>query len=432
MRFINPVSKVEGTLRVPSDKSISHRAIMLSSINEGTVEIENFLRAQDCLRTLEIFKALGVKIEDDGKTIKILGQGKYSLTEPLDVLDAGNSGTTIRLISGILAGQPFYSVITGDKYLRKRPMDRIANPLRAMGAKIFGRQDGKFAPLTILGRRPLKGIDFSSPKASAQVKSAVLLAGLYTNENVKVKEPAASRDHTERMLRAFGVDVFSEGKTVVLGERRTLRFSGKLSIPADISSAAFFMAAAAILPDSEVLLKDVIVNKTRAGILSVLSRMGAGVEILNKKETSLGEEIADIRAFYKGRLKATEIAGDEIPTLIDELPVISVLAAFAEGVTKVKDAAELRVKESDRIKSVVENLKLLKINVKELPDGFEIEGKKDIEGGVTLRSYGDHRIAMAFSILALGTKKGATIDETDCILTSYPSFFSHLRELSVD
>ncbi|OMH41266.1 3-phosphoshikimate 1-carboxyvinyltransferase [Desulfurobacterium indicum] len=417
---------LKGTLRVPSDKSISHRSIMLGSINDGEVVVKNFLRSEDCLNTLKAFKALGVNIEDNETLIKIHGKGKF-LKEPFDVLDVGNSGTSIRLISGILAGQPFYSVLTGDRYLRKRPMDRIAIPLRMMGATILGRENGKYPPLTIIGKNPLNGIDYKSPKASAQVKSCILLAGLFTDEEVKVTEPARSRDHTERMLKAFGVDVEVDGLTVSLGKNRVLKADMEIDVPADISSAAFFMVAAAIVPGSEIILEDVILNPTRTGILDVMEKMGVNFEIINKRVVS-GEEVGNIKVSYSSELKAISISGDIIPRLIDEIPIISILATQAEGKTVIRNAAELRVKESDRIKSIVSNLKNLGINVEEFEDGFMIQGKSKIAGG-EVSGFGDHRIAMSFLIASLISEDTIYIDDIDCIATSYPNFLSDLKFL---
>jgi len=419
--------RLSGELRTPSDKSISHRAIMLGSINRGEVVVREFLRSEDCLNTLKAFLELGAEIEDKGNQIVIRGKGKRSLKEPFNVIDLGNSGTSIRLISGILSGQPFYSVLTGDQYLRRRPMDRIAVPLREMGALILGREKGKYPPLTVVGKEKLKGIDYKSPKASAQVKSAILLAGLFTDEPVSVTEPAKSRDHTERMLKAFGVDVEVKGLTVKLGKNRNLERDLEITVPADISSAAFFMVGAAITPGSEAVLREVILNPTRTGILKVFDRMGVNYEIINRRETS-GEEVGDILVSYSPDLKATEIKGEEIPTLIDELPVIALLATQAEGETVIRDAAELRVKESDRIKSTVENLKSIGGEAEELPDGMVIRGKTKLKGG-KVKSYGDHRIAMTFTVASLITENPVEIDDTECVSTSYPGFFKDLERL---
>ncbi|MEO2068014.1 MAG: 3-phosphoshikimate 1-carboxyvinyltransferase [Desulfurobacteriaceae bacterium] len=418
---------LKGEIRVPSDKSISHRSIMLGSLNKGETVVRNFLRSEDCLNTLKAFLELSVEIKDTGKEIIIKGKGKRSLKEPFNVIDLGNSGTSIRLISGILAGQPFYSVLTGDKYLRRRPMDRIAIPLRMMGAEVLGRENGKYPPLTIIGKENLKGIDYRSPKASAQVKSAILLAGLFTDEPVSVLEPAKSRDHTEKMLKAFGVDVIVEDLKVSLGKNRELERDLEIDVPADISSAAFFMVGAAITPGSEVLLKDVILNPTRTGILDVMERMGVDFRIENKRVQG-GEEVGDIVVSYTENLKATRICGDEIPRLIDEIPVIALLASQAEGETVIKDAKELRVKESDRIKSTVENLKTLGVEAEELEDGMVIKGKAKLKGG-KVKSFGDHRIAMTFVIASLICKEPVEIDEVECIKTSYPTFFENLEKI---
>jgi 3-phosphoshikimate 1-carboxyvinyltransferase len=425
--FHFPGKRLKGELRVPSDKSISHRAVMLPSINKGEVLVKNFLRSEDCLNTLKAFLALGAEIEDRGEELLIKGKGKRSLKEPFNILDLGNSGTSIRLISGILAGQPFYSVLTGDKYLRRRPMDRIAQPLRTMGATILGREGGKYPPLTVVGREKLKGIDFKSPKASAQVKSAVLLAGLFTDEIVRVTEPSKSRDHTERMLKAFGVEVKVKGLTVELGKERELERDLVIEIPADISSAAFFIVGALITPGSEVLLKEVILNPTRTGILRVIERMGGNIKILNRRTTG-GEEVGELLVKYTPELKGTVIHGDEIPTLIDEIPVIAILATQAHGETVIKDAGELRVKESDRIKSTVENLRRVGAKAEELPDGMIITGKTPIKGG-KVSSYGDHRIAMSFAIASLISQEPIEIDDVECVSTSYPGFFDDLKKL---
>jgi len=418
---------LRGELRVPSDKSISHRSVMLSSINRGEVVIRNFLPSEDCLNTLMAFIELGADIERRGEEIVVRGKGKHSLKEPFNVIDLGNSGTSIRLISGILSGQPFYTVLTGDRYLRRRPMDRIAVPLRMMGAEIYGREGGKYPPLTVMGKEVLRGIKYKSPRASAQVKSAILLAGLYTDEDVEVTEPAKSRDHTERMLRAFGVDVIEEGLRVRLGKSRDLNANLEISVPADISSAAFFMVGALITPGSEVLLKEVILNPTRTGILKVMERMGADFKVLNVKESS-GEEVGDILVRYTPELRATVIEGEEIPTLIDEIPVIALLATQAEGETVIKDASELRVKESDRIKSTVENLKNIGAQAQELPDGMVIRGKTALKGG-KVSSFGDHRIAMTFTVASLITEGPVEIDDIRCVSTSYPGFFDDLKKL---
>ncbi len=423
---VKSIGPLKGVLRVPSDKSVSHRALMFGSINKGVVSVKNFLRSEDCLNTLKAFISLGVDIKDNGEVIVIKGKGKF-LDEPFDILDMGNSGTSIRLISGILSGQSFYSVLTGDKYLKRRPMDRIAIPLKSMGAQIYGREEGRYPPLTIIGKPRLSGITYKSPKASAQVKSSVILAGLYTDEPVSVIEPAKSRDHTERMLKAFGVDVNVKGLEVTLGKNRQLSGNLEINIPADISSAAFFMVAAAIVPGSEIFLKDVILNPTRTGILDVMKDMGVDCEIENRR-FFLGEEVGDILVKYSKNLRGVTIEGDLIPRLIDEIPVIAVLATQCEGETLIRDAKELRVKESDRISSIVFNLKNLGINVEEFPDGMAIMGKSVINGG-KFSSFGDHRIAMSFIIAGLISKNETFMDDIKCIETSYPGFLNDLKKL---
>jgi 3-phosphoshikimate 1-carboxyvinyltransferase len=416
--------KLRGTLRVPSDKSISHRTALLAGINNGTVWIKNFLPAQDCLNTLKALSVLGVQIDRQAQTVKITGKGKHSLKEPSNVLDLGNSGTSMRLLSGILAGQPFYTVLTGDDSLRARPMDRVAIPLREMGATILGRKGGKFPPITVIGKPRLRGIHYTSPRASAQVKSAILLAGLYTEERVSVTEPFKSRDHTERILRAFGVDVVEEGLTVSLGNNRELKGDLTFEVPADISSASFFIVGALIAPGSCLTLKDVLLNPTRTGILEVVKRMGATFHIEKRRHIS-GEEVADIVVEYSPNLTGVKITGEDVPRLIDELPVLALLATQAEGETIITGAKELRVKESDRIRSTVENLRSIGAEVEELEDGMLIQGKCRLKGG-KVRSYKDHRIAMTFAIASLITQEPVEIDETECISTSYPGFFEDL------
>ncbi len=425
--LVKPSGPLRGTIRVPSDKSISHRAVIIGSINRGTVTVRKFLRSEDCLNTVKAFRELGVEIEERGDLLTIEGRGKRGLKEPFNVIDLGNSGTSIRLISGVLSGQPFYSVLTGDRYLRRRPMDRIAIPLRKMGATILGRENGRYPPLTIVGRERLNGINYKSPKASAQVKSCILLAGLFTDEPVSVTEPFRSRDHTERMLRAFGVDVEVKGLTVSLGKRREIEGDFVIDIPADISSAAFFMVASAIVPGSDVLLKEVILNRTRTGILEVMERMGANVSIENVRRVS-GEDVGDVRVKYSPNMEGVEISGDLIPRLIDEIPAIAVLATQANGETVVRDAEELRVKESDRIRSTVENLKSIGADVEELKDGFIVRGKRRLKGG-KVRSFGDHRIVMSFAVAGLICEDGVEIDDISSVETSYPSFFSDLKRL---
>lgn len=418
------VDKLEGKITVPGDKSISHRAVMLSSISKGTSRIEGFLRGEDCLRTIACFRGLGIEIEDKGREIIVHGRGLYGLREPDDVLDAGNSGTTMRLLSGILAGQEFLTIVTGDASLRRRPMARIAVPLREMGAKIEGRSNGNLAPLVIRGGN-LKALDYSSPVSSAQVKSAILLAGLYADGDTIVREKIVSRNHTEKMLKSLGANIQVDNGVVTIGKSEL--YGQNIQVPGDISSAAFFMAAAAAMPGSHLVIEKVGLNPTRTGIIDVLREMGAEVEIDNLL-TSGGEEIGDI--IVKGRkLKATTITKEIIPRLIDEIPVIAIIAAMAKGTTIITGAEELKVKESNRISSMVTEMKKLGIRVRELPDGMEIEGSNEITGG-QVESYGDHRIAMALAIAGLFAKEDVKVENSDCIAVSFPTFEEKLKNIA--
>lgn len=418
------VDKLEGKITVPGDKSISHRAVMLSSISKGTSRIEGFLRGEDCLRTIACFRGLGIEIEDKGREIIVHGRGLYGLREPDDVLDAGNSGTTMRLLSGILAGQEFLTIVTGDASLRRRPMARIAVPLREMGAKIEGRSNGNLAPLVIRGGN-LKALDYSSPVSSAQVKSAILLAGLYADGDTIVREKIVSRNHTEKMLKSLGANIQVDNGVVTIGKSEL--YGQNIQVPGDISSAAFFMAAAAAMPGSHLVIEKVGLNPTRTGIIDVLREMGAEVEIDNLL-TSGGEEIGDI--IVKGRkLKATTITKEIIPRLIDEIPVIAIIAAMAKGTTIITGAEELKVKESNRISSMVTEMKKLGIRVRELPDGMEIEGSNEITGG-QVETYGDHRIAMALAIAGLFAKEDVKVENSDCIAVSFPTFEEKLKNIA--
>jgi 3-phosphoshikimate 1-carboxyvinyltransferase len=370
---------------------------------------------------------MGIVVEGLGSSHLIVhGKGLDGLTEPAGVLDLGNSGTGMRLIAGLLAGQDFFSVLTGDQYLRKRPMARIVDPLRQMGALIDGRSGGTLAPLAIRGAgRKTRAIDFTSPVASAQVKSALLLAGLYADGETSVSEPSKSRDHTERMFRFFGVEVKEQGTRVTLKGRQVLRPKGPIEIPSDISSAAFFMVAACIVPGSDLMIKNVGVNPTRTGIIDVLRAMGADITLRNPREQA-GEPVADIRVRHR-KLHAVQIAGSLIPRAIDEIPVLSVAASYAEGTTIIKDAAELRIKESDRIATMASELKKLGVAVKELPDGMEITGRDALDGGVC-ESHGDHRIAMSLAVAGLAARGETVVHDTAWIDTSFPGFERLLRQ----
>lgn len=414
---VQTAKALRGEIRVPGDKSISHRSIMFGSIACGVTRVSGFLRGEDALATLEAFRAMGVLIEDDGETVTINGKGLHGLCEPTDVLDCGNSGTSMRLLTGLLSGQSFFSVLSGDKYLRARPMKRVVGPLARMGARISGRAGGEKAPIAIQGAQ-LKGIEYDSPVSSAQVKSAIMLAGLYAEGETVVREPHLSRDHSERMLRAFGakVETFPGGVRLSGGAE----LSGRdIVVPGDISSAAFFMVAALIVPDSELIIRGVGVNPTRTGIIDILKGMGGDLELLNQREES-GEPVADIRVRYS-KLKAMNISGDLVPRAIDEFPAICVAASLAEGTTVVSGASELRVKETDRIAAMADNLRRAGVVVVETPDGMEITGMEGLNG-CAADSFGDHRIAMSMTVAGLVAKGETSVSDVECIATSFPGF----------
>jgi 3-phosphoshikimate 1-carboxyvinyltransferase len=416
---VGPGSPLRGRLRVPGDKSISHRAVLLGAIAHGTTEVHGFLRAEDCLATVRCVQALGVRVEEMGDCLQVHGG---LLREPEDVLDVGNSGTTIRLLAGILAGQPFHSVITGDASVRRRPMDRVADPLRQMGARISGRVGGRLAPLSIDGGG-LRGIAYAAPVASAQVKSSVLLAGLFADGVTEVREPAMSRDHTERMLQTFGVPLEREGLAVRLGGRAELRGT-QIRVPGDLSAAAFFLVAAALVPGSEVTIEDVGLNPTRTGVIDVLRAMGAPVEIQELRQDG-GEPVGTVTV-RAAKLHGTAIDGELIPRTIDELPVLAVAACLAEGETAIRDARELRVKESDRIAMLARELSRLGARIEAHADGLTIVGVRRLRGG-HVESGGDHRIAMALAIAGLCADGPVTIEDPACIRTSFPEFEETLR-----
>lgn len=425
-RTISPVSSLKGTVFVPGDKSISHRSIMLGSIASGTTVIANFLCGEDSYATMNLFRKMGVLIEDNGSDVVVHGVGLHGLKEPEDLLDCGNSGTTIRLMSGLLSGQKFFSVLTGDQYLRKRPMKRVVEPLRKMGAQITGRDGGSLAPLAITGGH-LHGIKYCSPIASAQIKSALMLAGLYAATETSITEPTLSRDHSERMFRFFGADLAVSGTTVTVYPGQTLQ-GQEVTIPGDISSAAFFVVAALIVPDSELLLCNVGVNPTRTGMLDILQLMGGDISLQNQREVS-GEPVADLLV-RSSNLKGIEISGNLVPRAIDELPVISVAAALAEGVTTIKDAKELRVKETDRIAAMAANLRAIGAGeIEETEDGMIISGIEKLQGGAAC-GFGDHRIAMSMAVASAACRNAVTIDDVSCTDVSFPGFFDLLAEVS--
>lgn len=430
MKTITKKTGLSGTLTVPGDKSISHRAIMFSALAEGTTSIRGFLKGADCLATIDCFRSMGIQIEETEDVIYVHGKGLHGLSAPREVLNVGNSGTTTRLISGILAGQDFACTLSGDASLNARPMGRIMRPLAKMNAKIESVKNNDCAPLRIEGR-PLTAIHYNSPVASAQVKSCVLLAGLYADGKTSVTEPALSRDHTERMLRAFGVDVVSEGTTCTLTPPEHLR-AHPIVIPGDISSAAFFIVAGLVTPDSEILIKNVGVNETRAGILKVCEAMGADITRQNER-TESGEPVADLLV-RTSDLHGTVIEGALIPALIDELPVIALMACFAKGETVIRDAGELRVKESDRIALMTENLTAMGADVIATEDGFLINSRQSEDTVPTLHGAAihcalDHRIAMTFAIAGLNADGETVIADSACVDVSYPSFFSDLERL---
>ncbi len=423
---VNPAKSVQGEIAVPGDKSISHRSIMLGSIARGTTSVRGFLRGEDNFSTLNAFRAMGVAVEDDGETLRIEGKGLHGLAEPFDILDCGNSGTSMRLMTGLLAGQRFFSILTGDRYLRNRPMKRVLEPLSHMGAAIFGRAGGDRAPLAIVGKE-LTGIDYASPVASAQVKSAIMLAGLYASGTTTISEPHLSRDHSERMLRYFGGDIepFAGGVRVRGGRELEGR---DIVVPGDISSSAFFMVAALIVPGSELLIRGVGVNPTRTGILDILTAMGGSIDLVDCREVS-GEPVADILV-RSSRLHGIEIGGDLVPRAIDEFPVLCVAAALAEGRTIVREAKELRVKETDRIAAMAANLRNAGVDVTETEDGMEIEGRGRLLGG-TFESRGDHRIAMSMLVAGLAAEGEVTVNDVECIATSFPNFMALLDRVAI-
>ena len=424
---IQPSSGIRGELLLPGDKSISHRSVLFAAIADGDTHISGFLTGEDTQNTAKAMQAMGIEVEGLGtERLVVHGRGLDGLSEPASVLDLGNSGTGMRLIAGLLAGQDFFSILTGDQYLRKRPMARIVEPLRLMGAKIDGRSGGKLAPLAIRrGGKTLRSIEHASPVASAQVKSAVLIAGLYSDGETIVNEPSKSRDHTERMFRFFGVEVRGQGTNVRMQGRQRLRAKGQLSIPSDISSAAFFMVAASIVPGSDLLIKNVGINPTRTGIIDVLTSMGADIALEGLYEQA-GEPVADIRVRHR-KLHGVQIGGEMIPRLIDEIPVLAVAASYAEGKTVIKDAAELRVKESDRIATIAAELRKMGATIVELPDGMEITGRESLNAALC-DSHGDHRIAMSVAVAGLAARGETVVRDTGWIETSFPGFERLLRQ----
>ncbi|TCT25570.1 3-phosphoshikimate 1-carboxyvinyltransferase [Melghiribacillus thermohalophilus] len=424
-RTLTPINHpLTGTLEVPGDKSISHRAVILGSLSRGTTVVENFLDGEDCLSTVNAFKCMGVNIRREGTTLSIEGRGLDGLKEPPAPLNLGNSGTTSRLLLGVLAGQPFHACLTGDESLSRRPMDRVADPLREMGAAIDGREKGKYFPISIRGTN-LNPITYTLPVHSAQVKSAILLAGLFAEGRTTVIEPVPTRDHTERILPAFGGEIKRNGQYISIEGGQELKGT-RFTVPGDLSSAAFFITASALVQGSDLTIKHVGLNPTRTGIIDLLKQMGAPVE--TKVTEKIGEEpVGDIR-IQGSPLKGMKIEGEVIPRVIDEIPLIALAATQANGVTEIRDAKELRYKETDRIQAVVDVLTKIGADIQELKDGMVINGPVTLKGG-TVSSYHDHRIGMMAAIASFISEGPVTIEHPSCINISYPQFFHHLNQL---
>ncbi|MBO5561511.1 MAG: 3-phosphoshikimate 1-carboxyvinyltransferase [Firmicutes bacterium] len=420
---IRPIDKINSVITVPGDKSISHRAVMFGSIAQGDTEISGFLTGDDCMSTISCFKKLGIDIEVKGENVVVHGKGLHGLTAPTELLDVGNSGTTIRLISGLLSGQTFDCRLNGDASIQKRPMNRVIKPLSQMGAKIASTNDG-YAPLAITGAK-LKGIEYHMPVASAQVKSSILLASLYAEGETVVIEDMPSRDHTEIMLNYFGADIINENGRITSHPVKEL-YGRPLTVPGDISSAAFFIAAALLTPDSEITVTNVGINKTRTGIIDAFLEMGADIKVINERLAG-GELVGDL-VVKTSKLKAITLGGDIIPRMIDEIPVFVVAALAAEGTTVVKDAQELKVKESNRIATMIEELGKMGAKITETDDGMIIEGGQKLTGGTTY-SHLDHRVAMSVAVAALNAKGDTTITDADCVGISFPNFYELLNSL---
>lgn len=423
---------LKGTVRIPGDKSISHRAVMFGALADGVTEATNFLQGADCLSTIRCFRQLGIAIENEASSdlVIIHGKGLHGLRKPSEILDVGNSGTTMRLISGILCGQDFEVTLNGDASIQTRPMGRVMTPLSLMGADIESINSNDRAPLAINKKadrkHKLSGIHYNSPVASAQIKSAILLAGLYADGETSVTEPSLSRNHTELMLREFGATVTSSGNTAVVLPEPHLK-GRKIKVPGDISSAAYFIVAGLIIPGSEILIENVGINPTRDGIIRVCRQMGADITLENVIDNG-GEPVADILVRHS-ELKGTQIGGDIIPTLIDEIPIIAILACFAKGTTIIKDAAELKVKESNRIDVMAENLGKMGADITATEDGLIIEGGKPLKGAI-VESKHDHRIAMSFAVAAMLADGETQINNAECVDISYPDFYGDLKKLS--
>lgn len=417
---IQKIKKAVGQIKVPGDKSISHRAVMLGSLANGVTEISGFLKGADCLSTIDCFRKMGIDIDINGENVTVHGNGLRGLLKPDEMLYTGNSGTTTRLLCGILAGQNFDTSITGDASIQKRPMGRVVQPLSMMGAKI----ENEYCPLYITGTK-LHGIDYKMPVASAQVKTAIILAGLYADGETVIHEIEKSRDHTELMLSAMGADLTVDNLDITVKPTNDLT-AVNVDVPGDISSAAFFLVLGAIMPNSQITVTNVGINPTRTGIIDVLKDMGADITLENV-HTSAGETVADITV-RSSPLKGTTVGGDIIPRLIDELPIIAVAAVFADGQTVIKDAQELKVKETNRIRAVVDEFNKCGIDITETDDGMIINGGKSIHGA-DFKTYGDHRMAMSLTVLAQLADGESTLDDSDCACVSYPTFFDDFYKL---
>ena len=418
---------LRGSFELIGDKSISHRAIMFSSISKGHNKISNFLMGQDCLSTISCFRKMGIDIEIKNNEVFVKGNGLYGLQRPNEILDVGNSGTTIRLMMGILAGNDFEATLVGDDSIAKRPMKRVTDPLRLMGCDIKGKDDANYTPITIKGGN-LKSIDYKMPVASAQVKSSLILASLYGENSSTIYEKVKSRNHTEIMLKSFGADITVDDLKINVNPVEEL-YSQDIYVPGDISSAAFIIVGALITKGSEVEIKNVGLNQTRTGIIDVVKSMNGNIEILNKRFVG-GELVGDLLIRYSPELTSTTIDKSIIPRLIDEIPVIAVLATQAEGTTIIKDAKELKVKESNRIKAMVDNLKLMGADIEELEDGMIIKGKTPLKGAC-IQTFNDHRIAMSFSIADLISDGNVKLDNTLCVDISFPGYFDLIRNLHI-
>ncbi|HKY72427.1 MAG TPA: 3-phosphoshikimate 1-carboxyvinyltransferase [Nitrospira sp.] len=431
---ITPGQPLRGTIAVPGDKSITHRALILTALAEGAGTLKGYCRGEDCLNTMRALQALGVRIDETQDALHVYGKGVWGLGEPQGIIDCGNSGTGIRLLTGLLAGQDFFTILTGDASIRRRPMGRIVKPLREMGAVIAGRKGGELAPLAVSGTT-LRAITYASPVASAQVKSSLLLAALFAKGTTRLSEPRLSRDHTERLFEFYGLPLTRDGLTLIMEGRPSVGWAAapEMTVPGDLSAAAFFIVAASIVPDSDVTIIGVGVNPTRTGLLDVLQRMGGDIQLFNRRDEA-GEPVADIRV-KSAPLRGVTIGADLIPQTIDEFPILCVAAAVAEGQTVITAADELRVKESDRIATMAAELRAMGARVTETPDGMVIQGLgRPKENGrlqaTNGRSHGDHRVAMSLAIAGLTARTKSVVQDTECIETSFPDFHGSLVRLA--